>query len=204
MTTKKEVLECSITNFTKFGSKSFTMDELASELGMSKKTIYNYFKNKEELISESLDFFLSKIKNEIDVELSKHDDPIIKIIKIYEIGFSYFECFEASFLFGLKKYYPKAEEVFDAFRNNIVFGQVYNLLEQAQQQKLIKEEINIKLACELYFLRIENVIYKPNNFFDEYSKKELLEHMIVYNLKGISNANYTNSYFEKVILISSF
>jgi len=196
MTIKEEVLECSIANFTKFGSKSFTMDELASELGMSKKTIYNYFKNKEELVSESLGFFLSKIKNEIDLELSKLDDPIIKIIKIYEIGFSYFECFESSFLFGLKKYYPKAEEVFDAFRSNIVFGEVYNLLEEAKQQKLIKEEINIKLASELYFLRIENVIYKPNNFFDEYSKKELLEHMIVYNLKGISNSDYTNAYFQ--------
>lgn len=196
MTTKEELLECSIANFTKFGSKSFTLDELASELGMSKKTIYNYFKNKEELISESLDFFLSKIKSQIDFEISKIYDPILKIIKIYEIGFSFFECFESSFLFGLKKYYPKAEEVFDAFRNNIVFGEVYNLLEEAKQQKLIKEEINIKLACELYFLRIENVIYKPNNFFDEYSKKELLEHMIVYNLKGISNANYTNPYFE--------
>ncbi|MFH4966004.1 TetR/AcrR family transcriptional regulator [Gaetbulibacter sp. M235] len=196
MTTKEEVLECSIANFTKFGSKSFTMDELAGELGMSKKTIYNYFKNKEDLVSESLEFLIKKIKKQIDLTLLQHTDPIVKIIEIYKIGFDYFKCFKPSFTFGLKKYYPKADEVFETFRHEIVFGKVYNLLEQAQQQKLIKEEINIKLACELYFLRIENVIYKPNNFFDEYSKKELLEHMIVYNLKGISNANYTNSYFE--------
>lgn len=51
---KSELLECSIANFTKFGSKRFTMDELANELGISKKTIYNYFKNKADLVSESL------------------------------------------------------------------------------------------------------------------------------------------------------
>ncbi len=196
MTSKSELLECSIANFTKFGSKSFTMDELASELGMSKKTIYNYFKNKEDLVSESLEFLIKKIKNQIDLTLLQHSDPIVKVIEIYKIGFDYFKCFKPSFTFGLKKYYPKADEVFEAFRHEIVFGKVYDLLEEAQQKKLINEHVNLKLVCELYFLRIDNVVYKIDNLFDVYSNKELLEHLIIYNLKGISNTNYTNSYFE--------
>lgn len=196
MISKSELLECSITNFTKYGSKNFTMDELASELGMSKKTIYHYFKNKQDLVSNSLSYLLEKIVEDIDAALINLSDPILKIIKIYEIGFSYFECFKPSFLFGIKKYYPKADDVFETFRNEIVFKKVYNLLLEAQEKQLIRNDVNLKLVCELYFLRIESIVYKPNNFFETYSNNVLLNHLIIHNLKGILTSNYSNAVFK--------
>jgi len=196
MIDKSELLECSITNFTKFGSKSFTLDELASEMGMSKKTIYTYFKNKEDLVSESVGFLIEKIKHDMDLALLQQTDPIVKIIEIYRIGFDYFKCFKPSFIFGLKKYYPKASEVFETFRNQIVFDKVYNLLVEAQLNESIGKDVDLNLVCELYFLRIDNIAYKINNLFEKYSNEALLQHLIIHNLKGISNANYTNTYFE--------
>ncbi|WP_100610320.1 TetR/AcrR family transcriptional regulator [Confluentibacter lentus] len=196
MISKSELLECSITNFTKFGSKSFTLDELASEMGMSKKTIYNYFKNKEDLVSESVGFLIEKIKYDMDSALLQETDPIVKIIEIYRIGFGYFKCFKPSFIFGLKKYYPKASEVFEMFRNNVVFDNVYNLLVEAQHNGFIRKDVDLNLVCELYFLRIDNIAYKINNLFEKYTNEALLQHLIIHNLKGISSANYTNAYFE--------
>ncbi|WP_239970561.1 TetR/AcrR family transcriptional regulator [Confluentibacter citreus] len=196
MIDKSELLECSITNFTKFGSKSFTLDELASEMGMSKKTIYNYFKNKEDLVSESLAFLIEKIKHDMDSALLQQTDPIVKIIEIYRIGFDYFKCFKPSFIFGLKKYYPKASEVFETFRNHIVFDKVYSLLVEAKHNESIRKDVDLKLVCELYFLRIDSIAYRINNLFETYSNEALLQHLIIHNLKGISSANYTNSYFE--------
>jgi AcrR family transcriptional regulator len=196
MIDKSELLECSIANFTKFGSKSFTLDELASEMGMSKKTIYNYFKNKEDLVSESLGFLIEKIKHDMDLALLQQTDPIVKIIEIYRIGFDYFKCFKPSFIFGLKKYYPKASEVFETFRNYIVFDKVYNLLMEAQHNESIKKDVDLNLVCELYFLRIDTIAYKINNLFEKYTNEALLQHLIIHNLKGISSVNYTNAYFE--------
>ncbi|WP_111308957.1 TetR/AcrR family transcriptional regulator [Confluentibacter sediminis] len=196
MISKSELLECSITNFTKFGSKSFTLDELASQMGMSKKTIYNYFKNKEDLVSESVGYLIKKIKNDMDSAVLQHTDPIVKIIEIYKIGFDYFKCFKPSFIFGLKKYYPKASEVFETFRNYIVYEKVYNLLLEAQSKRLFRDHVNLKLVCDLYFLRIDDIAYKKSNIFDVYSNKELLEHLIIHNLKGICSDSYSNAYFE--------
>ena len=51
MITKEELLKCSIAKFTQYGSKHVTLDELAKELGISKKTIYTFFKNKEDLVT---------------------------------------------------------------------------------------------------------------------------------------------------------
>ena len=193
---KAELLECSVTNFTKFGSKSFTLDDLASKMGVSKKTIYNYFKSKEDLVSESVGFLIKKITQDIDLALLQQTDPLIKIIDIYRIGFDYFKSFKPSFIFGLKKYYPKASDVFEAFRNDMVFNKVYNLLVEAQQNGSIRKDVDLTLVCELYFLRIDNIAYKINDLYEKYTNEALLHHLIIHNLKGISSANYTNAYFE--------
>lgn len=195
MITKSELLECSITNFIKFGSRAFTMDELANELGMSKKTLYAFFKNKEELVSESLSFLIQKIKKETEIAISKETDPLAKVILIYEIGFSYFKCFKPSFIFGLKKYYPKADDVFETFRNDIVNHKIRVLLEEAKEKRFVRQEVNIDLVCELYFLRVENVVFKTNNLFESYSNDVLLQHLIINNLKGIVEVNYSNRFF---------
>ncbi len=60
MITKAELLKCAITKFTQCGSKHVTLDDLASTLGISKKTIYTFFKNKEDLVSASLESLLNE------------------------------------------------------------------------------------------------------------------------------------------------
>ena len=66
MVSKQELLECSITNFIKFGSKRFSMNELASQLGISKKTIYKHFKTKDELITKGVRFIIDKYLHDVD------------------------------------------------------------------------------------------------------------------------------------------
>lgn len=196
MISKSQLLEFAINKFITFGSRSFTMDELAKELGMSKKTIYSCFKNKEELVSESLSFFIERIKQEMEETIAKETDPLLKIILIYQIGFNYFEHFKPSFIFSIKKYYPKADAVFESFRDDIVNHKVRNLLLEAQYTGIFRKEIDIDLVCELYFLRVENVVYKRNNLFDTYSKESLLQHLVVNNLRGLTVSGYSNFYFE--------
>ncbi|WMI68718.1 TetR/AcrR family transcriptional regulator [Mangrovimonas sp. YM274] len=197
MSLKSDILQCSITNFTKFGSKRFTLDELAEVMGISKKTIYKYFKNKEELVTESLAVLVKEYKEEINEVIQDNiEDPILSIILIYERGFEYLRYFKPSFLFGIKKYYPKADKVFNDFSEVFVFDIVYQLLEKAKEKGNIKPGVNLKLVCELYFLRIDAIAFRNNNLFEVYNKREILNHLIVYNLRGFTEANYSNAYFD--------
>ena len=196
MTNKQNVLNCSVTNFTKFGSKRFTMDELANELGISKKTIYKYFKSKEDLVVESVIFLIEDFKDDIKTIIDSQNEPITSIILIYKKAFEHLKHFKPSFIFGLKKYYPKANTIFDDFRDSFTKTTIYNLLYEAKKLGIIKQEINLNLFCELYFKRFEEIAFKTNNLFDTYNNKELLNHLIIYNLRGITISNYKNHYFE--------
>ncbi|MCH4552320.1 TetR/AcrR family transcriptional regulator [Aestuariibaculum lutulentum] len=187
MTTKEEVLECSVSNFTKFGSKRFTMDELASELGISKKTIYKFFDSKEDLVIQCVELLIKNYKNELT---SIEGDPISSIILIYKKAFQHIAHFKPSFIFGLKKYYPKANLVFDEFRDYILNTIIYPFLLIAQTDGIIRPEVNLRLFCDLYFVRFEEIALKNNTFFDNYTNEELLNHFIVYNLQGITVEGY--------------
>jgi len=198
MISKEELLECSVANFTAFGSKRFTMDELAQNLGISKKTIYKYYSSKEDLVVASVELLVENFNANVNTIIQNHQDPMVCIIEIYKTGFEHLKHFKPSFVFGLKKYYPKANKVFDGFRNTIVNTTIYGLLEKAQQTGIIIKTVDLDLFCELYFHRFEEIAFKNNKLFDIYSNDELLNHFVIYNLKGISAQNYSNDYFLKV------
>lgn len=195
MTEKQELLKLSITKFTRFGSKSFSMDQLAAEMGISKKTIYDHFSNKEELVLESLKYLLDKIRLEMDqLEQSEGNNPLKCILGIYRIGLDTLRPFDPVYLHGLRKYYPEAFSLFESFRNAVVFTRVYGHLEQAQALQQIRKDVDIRLVCTLYMMRIEEVIFsRYNNLFDTYSNQTLLDHLIRFNLRGFMTPAYAST-----------
>ncbi|WP_299249185.1 TetR/AcrR family transcriptional regulator [uncultured Lacinutrix sp.] len=197
MITKAELLKCSIAKFTQCGSKHVTLDDIAGSLGISKKTIYTFFDNKEDLVAASVENLLNEYKEDINgIVNSNGKNPILCVILIYQRGFEYLKYFKPSFLFGLEKYYPKASTVFNNFVEELSNNIVYNLLKQAQEAGNIKEDVNLELIVSIYFLRIDKLIFKKNNLFETYPEEVLFKHLVVYNLKGIITSNYSNSYFE--------
>ncbi len=196
MITRAQLLKYSITKFTKYGSKHVTLDELASSLGISKKTIYTFFKNKEDLVTASLESLLNEYITEINEIIINNDtDPILSVLLIYKRGFEYLRYFKPSFLFGLKKYYPKASDLFDAFIDELAISTVTTLLKKAQKEGSIKQDVNVELLVKIYFFRIDNLVFKENNLFETFDEKELFNHLVIYNLKGVISKTYSNFYF---------
>ena len=197
MITKAALLKCSIEQFTQFGSKHVTLDDLANELGISKKTIYSFFKNKEDLVTSSVESLINEYKEDINrVINSKGKDPILSVILIYQRGFEYLKYFKPSFLFGIEKYYPKANKLYTDFIEELGNSIVLDLLKKGKERGDIRKDVNVELVVKIYFFRIDNLVFKKNNLFESYSEQELFKHLVIYNLQGIISSDYSNSYFE--------
>ncbi|MCK0193022.1 TetR/AcrR family transcriptional regulator [Arenibacter sp. F20364] len=198
MISKSELVACSALNFTQFGSKRFTLDELANQLGISKKTIYHYFNKKEELVQESTAYLLQSYLREIqEPEIALCKDPLEKIILIYKKGFEHLKYFSPTFLFGLKKYYPKAYDLYYSFRNDLVNETIYELFVDAQKLGFVVKEVNLRLVCELYFLNLNAIAFGRSSLFDKYTQQEILQHLIINTIKGIVTKDYTNKFIQK-------
>ena len=121
---------------------------------------------------------------------SDANEPLSTIIYIYKLGLITFQELNPSFLFGLAKYYPKAFSVYSDFKKDIVWQQVFPLLKRGQELGQIRKSVNVELVCALFLSRMEDIVYSKANLFEEYSIQELLEHIIINNLKGILTLDY--------------
>lgn len=194
---KEHILNKASVLFFKYGFKIITMDDIASKLCISKRTIYKHFETKEILVVECVLYLLESFSKEVaDIEIL-NKDPLERIILIYKKSFEFLKYFKPSFLDGLKRYYPSAFNQFEKYKINLVTETIYKLLNDAKNSGFIKEGVNLELMCEIYFLRLYNVAFTNRNLFDEYAEEEILQYLIINNLRGIVTAGYTNQFIEK-------
>ena len=140
--------------FLKLGFKSITMDDIACEMCISKKTIYKYFSNKDILIEESIDLVHKEVKETMDAIISKNYHAIEENFEIKRMFREMFKSAESSPIYQLKKHYPdiynkvlniQVSICEDCFRKNILKG---------IKEGLYRENLDVENYVKFYYTLI--------------------------------------------------
>ncbi|WP_377717033.1 TetR/AcrR family transcriptional regulator [Pseudofulvibacter geojedonensis] len=148
---REEILEKAGELFFKIGYKSVTMDDIASEMGISKKTIYKFFKNKEVLIEESVNLMHEACHQVIDTITSQGHNPIKENFEIKKMFKEMFQNADTSPIYQLKKYYPK---IYDRVmtKEMVVFHDcIKSNIERGIEQGFYRDNIDINNTVKFYF-----------------------------------------------------
>ncbi|GEP51469.1 TetR family transcriptional regulator [Flavobacterium noncentrifugens] len=149
---KEKIIEKATDMFLKLGFKSITMDDIAGEMCISKKTIYKYFINKEVLIAESTETLNRTVMNIIDSIIAKNYNPIEENFEIRRIFKGIFQSTETSPLYQLKKHYP---EIYEKVVNT-EFEECYKYLvhnvEKGIAQGYYREGIHVEQYSRMYYM----------------------------------------------------
>ncbi|GAA4047661.1 TetR/AcrR family transcriptional regulator [Flavobacterium chungnamense] len=154
---KEKIIKKATDMFLKLGFKSVTMDDIACEMCISKKTIYKYFSNKEKLIEEGTEVIHQNIHALMDEVVAKNLNAIEENFEIRKMFKEMFQSFDHSPAYQLKKHYPEiyekmmANEIEDCnkmFSQNIVKG---------IQQGLYRQETDVESATKFYYTLIFSI-----------------------------------------------
>lgn len=151
---KSKIIDKATEMFLKLGFKSVTMDDIATEMSISKKTIYKYFENKELLITEGTMMVHQKIHDTISTIVSQNHNAIAENFEIRKMFKEMFNAFDNSPIYQLKKHYPKIHNQFmcrEIEECNTVFRQN---IEKGIAEGLYRKEINIETAVKFYYTLI--------------------------------------------------
>ena len=129
MEKKVEIIEKALDHFLKKGSKIITMDDIANEFGLSKKTLYSMFENKEALLNEAVDLLWNNFLTEVETLRNSNENPLKKIILIYAIGIQKISNINPIFLASLKKYHHEVMCEYDRHKSIMYEKIVKPLLE---------------------------------------------------------------------------
>ena len=102
--------------FMKHGLKSLTMDDIARELGMSKKTIYQVVDNKSDLIKLALKDYLDEERRNLDIIMQRADNSVEELIQIMEYFLESVQDLDVSALNEMQKYYPESWDIYNDYR----------------------------------------------------------------------------------------
>jgi AcrR family transcriptional regulator len=182
---KKYIILKATELFMKLGFKSVTMDDIAKEMGISKKTIYTHFNNKETIIGVVTDHVFETVCHDIDAICDLNQNPIQELYAIKKRVMQYMQKEKASPTYQLQKYYP-------AIYNNIKQRQfsymqqcVVKNLNRGLEQDLYRQNIEVQFVARIYFNGITGI--KEESLFPHtmYEGETLYEMYLEYHLRGI-------------------
>lgn len=142
MEPKERILSKSHELFNRYGIRSVSMDDIAAQLGMSKKTLYQYYTDKDELVNAVFDIVLTTNRTQC-VECSKMGENAIHEMFIsFDVVEEMLKTMNPSLLYDMQKYHPSAFRKFEEFRNGFLYKLIRSNIERGLKEELYRPEID--------------------------------------------------------------
>ena len=180
-----QILQAAFSLFMKYGVRSVSMDDLANDLGMSKKTIYNTFPSKEDLIIRVIKIHLDRDEKEITKIIRESGDAIEEMVAISNHVLQFLMQIKPSLIFDLKKFYPSCWDLIEKRHFSFVRQTIRKNIERGQAEHLYRKDINPDILSKIY-VSLSNAVINPDVFpLSEYDILDLIKETLQYHLHGI-------------------
>ncbi|MFH1197694.1 MAG: TetR/AcrR family transcriptional regulator [bacterium] len=139
MDEKEKILELGEEKFFREGFYKTTMDDVASEMRMSKKTIYKFFPSKEDLIMGIAKFFMNKMKTKILAALNSDKNAIEKLEQLIQILAGASQRISPKMMDEMRRHFPSLWDEVEKFRTEMMLANVTKVIEQGKKEGLFKD-----------------------------------------------------------------
>jgi AcrR family transcriptional regulator len=182
---KERIISESIGLFMQFGMKSVTMDDIARHMGISKKTIYQNFKDKEEIVLSATERYLESELKVMESLKAVSENAVEHLYKITVCVRDRMKNTNNSVLYDLRKYYKAAWEKYTAYKNEVIFRHLLSTLQEGIEQGWFRSTINPEIMAYLRLGEIE-LSFNKEYFPDErFSLGEIHEQLFDHFTYGI-------------------
>lgn len=186
--------------FTRYGVRSVSMDDIARQLSVSKKTIYQYFKDKDEIVTMAMHAHMEREKQEYEEIASCSHNALEELSKVCSCMRKDFKDMNPSLLFDLQKYHPDAWNVWLQFKNEHIKNQIVRNLKRGVEEGYFRKEIDPEflaiLRVEQVQLIFDNQIFPADLFNLKEAQMKLMDHF-VHGLVTEKGRKLYMSYLEK-------
>jgi TetR/AcrR family transcriptional regulator, cholesterol catabolism regulator len=184
--------------YLKYGIKSVSMDDVARELGISKKTLYQYVSEKAELVKLVIN---SELEDKIDIfnKIQQRDlNAIDELVEVNRFLTDINNAYSPTVDYDLKKFYPEVYKQLKNVKREKMLQFISSNLEKGKNQGLYREDLNSEIIAKLHVSRVESIIDNDIFSIEELTSPAMFNEVFYYHLRGICNVNGIK-YLEKVI-----
>jgi AcrR family transcriptional regulator len=172
--------------FLRLGVRSVTMDDVAKELGISKKTLYQFFDNKDALVEAVISTHVDAEKEIMDNICANAADALDEIRTIGAFITATIEDVSPSALFDLQKYYHKSWELLMKKQDDHVISCIMRNLERGRKEGLYRQDLNPEIVARIYGKSTFFVVDAISESASKFTRRELIWELHNYHVHGIA------------------
>jgi TetR/AcrR family transcriptional regulator, cholesterol catabolism regulator len=171
--------------FMKYGIKSLTMDDVAADLGISKKTLYQWFTSKDDLVFKVLSHHISREKTNCLELATKASNAIEEILILLDINSQEMSQMKTNVVYDLQKYHREAWEMLHKYQQDFVYKIIKQNILRGRQEGLYREDFDIDIITKLHLATVFNM-FDPDLFPDSVTARvSLFKEYMMHFLHGI-------------------
>jgi AcrR family transcriptional regulator len=182
MEIKERILVKSHEQFNRFGIRSVSMDDIAAALGMSKKTLYQHFADKEELVSACFSQVMEHNRHQCLIDQQRAENPIHEIFLAFDMTQEMFANMNPVVLYEMEKYHPTAFKKFHEFKYGFLYKIIVNNLERGIKDELYRPDIDVDVMAryriESVMLPFNATIFPNNRTHLIHIEQQIFEHFL--------------------------
>lgn len=182
MEAKERILLKSHELFYRYGMRSVSMDDIAAHLGMSKKTLYQYYTDKDELVNAVFETALKENQSQCTAFRQQRDNAIHEIFLSFDMLREMLVNMNPSLIFDLQKYHPTAFKKYLTFKNEFLYKIIKSNLEQGIAEALYRPEIDVDVLARYrlhsVMLAFDADVFPENKTKLLYIEEQLIDHFM--------------------------
>ncbi|WP_018618878.1 TetR/AcrR family transcriptional regulator [Spirosoma luteum] len=184
--------------FWKFGVRSVTMEEIAKQLGISKKTIYQHFSDKEQILYQVIQHKTSRNQSEMECMVIDTANPIEEILSVLTMMQKNADQVSPNLLMDIKRYYPQAFSLFRQYKEDQIMGSILGNIQKGIAVGLYRADINPAILARLRVEQIELAFNHDLFPSDQYSMHEVQAELIHHFVRGMLTEKGFEAYNQYV------
>jgi len=186
MVVRERILETALKMFRAYGVKGVTMFDIARDCGISKKTVYEHFQDKQALIDEGMQQLLTNHINYFHECLRTTDNAIEELVRNMKYITNMAKTLNPVMLHEIQKYHPDTWRSIESFRSDNVLCNIKKNLERGMAEGLYRQNLHIDIVARMRQLQLE-AAFDPEQYpADQYEMHEVMEQVTAHFILGIA------------------
>jgi AcrR family transcriptional regulator len=181
---KERIIEASQELFSRSGLKSTTMDDIAKSMGISKRTIYENFKDKEAILAACVKMHFVENKQFVVETFQQADNVIAATLRLLHHGAELARQQRYHLIEEIKKYYPVVYKELMMCRRDEKLADMEKLVLQGIEEGLFREDLNSEIVSVVFYRQVEGITMSDQQL-DRFSMLEVFENMVLIYLRGL-------------------
>ncbi len=170
--------------FMQYGTRSVSMDDIARNLGISKKTIYQYFEDKNTIVEKLHNYMIEFDKKMINDIHNDSKDAVEEVLKITQLKIQEIKQLKPAFIYDLRKYHPNVWENHHAHHNLYVKVAILENLNRGIKEGLYHQDFNMEIIATLRIASFEGVATMLE-LLQKFDMSEVISTMTSHFIKGL-------------------